>query len=423
MENKDTTPLTQVQLDLKARKKRFWDAATLQTPDRVPLACMDDYFCLSLGGATAATSYYEPEKAAKIFLEQVGQFNWDMITPFGTLPGKVGEILGCTSNKWAGYNLADDQEYQYVEKEYMTADEYDEFLKNPGDFTVRKLWPRMATGLEGFSYFPNLLVLSHTYAPISDLASILGQPKVQEMLEKMLKAGKEMNKYEQIYEITEQGLKAKGLPMLGGIALAHAPFDWVSDYMRGIKGSMMDMYYNPDKLKAVIEVITPPLIEHAIETAKMFDDPVISMPLHRGADPFMSKDQFAEFYWPSLKKMITAFIDADLTPFPYWEGSYTGRLEFLQELPPGKVLSHFDVIDLEKARKMIGDITCFWGNVPAGILMSGTPDDINDYVKKLIDIFGDTGGLIIDGGAGIPKEARVENVMALTEAVFEHGVY
>ncbi len=55
--------------------------------------------------------------------------------------------------------------------------------------------------------------------------------------------------------------------------------------------------------------------------------------------------------------------------------------------------------------------------------MSGTPDDIKDYVKKLIDLFGDTGGLIIDGGAGIPKEARIENVVALTEAVFEYGVY
>ncbi len=423
MDKKEKAPLTQEELDLQARKKRFWDAATLQKPDRVPIACMDDYFSLSLGGATPATAYYEPEKASKIFVEQVTQFNWDMITPFGTLPGKVGEILGCTSNKWAGYNLPDDQEFQYVEKEYMTADEYDEFLKNPSDFTVRKLWPRMATGLEPFGMFPNLLVFSHSYAPISDLAGMFGQPEVREMFKKLIKAGEEMNKYEQVYEVLEQDLNVKGFPMLGGVAGAHAPFDWVSDYLRGIKGSMMDMYYCPDKLKAVIEVITPPLIEYAIETAKMFGDPVVSMPLHRGADPFMSNDQFAEFYWPSLKKMIMAFIDADLIPFPFWEGSYTGRLEFLQELPPGKVLSHFDVIDLEKARKMVGDITCFWGNVPAGTFMSGTPDDIRDYVKKLIDIFGDTGGLIIDGGAGVPKEAKIENVVALTEAVLEYGVY
>jgi len=423
MDKKDTASLTRVELDLKARKKRFWDAATLKTPDRVPLACMDDYFCLSLGGATAATAYYEPEKAVKIYLEQIGQFNWDMMTPFGNLPGKVGEILGCTSNKWAGYNLPDNHEFQYVEKEYMSADEYDEFLKNPGDFTVRKLWPRMATGLEAFGLFPNLLVLSHSFAPISDLALTLGQPEVQEMLEKMLEAGKEMNKYNQIFELMEQGLNAQGFPMLGGIATAHAPFDWVSDYLRGIKGSMMDMYYEPDKLKAVIEVITPPMIQHAIETAKMFDDPVVFMPLHRGADPFMSRDQYAEFYWPGLKETIMAFVDAGLTPFTFWEGSYTGRLEFLQELPPGKVLSHFDVIDHEKAREMIGDITCFWGNVPAGTLMSGTPSDISDYVKKLIDIFADTGGLIIDGGAGIPKEAKIENVMALTETVLEYGVY
>jgi uroporphyrinogen-III decarboxylase len=186
---------------------------------------------------------------------------------------------------------------------------------------------------------------------------------------------------------------------------------------------MLDMYYQPDKLKAAIELVTPPIIEFAIQTAKELGGTVVSIPLHRGADPFMSNDQFAEFYWPSLKELLLAIIDADLTPFPYWEGSYTNRLEFLAELPPGKVWGHFDVIDLEKAKEMIGDVICFWGNIPAQTLMSGTPEQTQDYVKKLIDTFGDNGGLIVDGAMGIPKEAKLENVMAMTEAVFEHGVY
>ena len=137
----------------------------------------------------------------------------------------------------------------------------------------------------------------------------------------------------------------------------------------------------------------------------------------------MSNEQFAEFYWPSLKELLLALIDADLTPYPYWEGSYTNRLEFLAELPPGKVWGHFDVVDLEKAKKVLGNVMCFWGNVPAQILISGTPEHTKDYVKKLIDTFGDNGGLIVDGAVGIPKEAKFENVMAMTETVFEYGVY
>jgi len=138
----------------------------------------------------------------------------------------------------------------------------------------------------------------------------------------------------------------------------------------------------------------------------------------------MSNDQFAEFYWPSLKQVILALIDAGLTPMPFFEGDYTSRLEFLAELPPGKVLGHFDIIDKQKAKEIIGDVICFWGNVPAQMLVTGTPEQVKDYVKELIDIFGDNGGLIVDGAVdGVPPESKPENVEAMTQAVFEYGVY
>ena len=138
----------------------------------------------------------------------------------------------------------------------------------------------------------------------------------------------------------------------------------------------------------------------------------------------MSNEQFAEFYWPSLKQVILALIDAGLTPMPFFEGDYTSRLEFLAELPPGKVLGHFDIIDKQKAKEIIGDVICFWGNVPAQMLVTGTPEQVKDYVKELIDIFGDNGGLIVDGAVdGVPPESKPENVEAMTQAVFEYGVY
>jgi uroporphyrinogen-III decarboxylase len=138
----------------------------------------------------------------------------------------------------------------------------------------------------------------------------------------------------------------------------------------------------------------------------------------------MSNAQFAEFYWPGLKKLILALVDAGLTPMPFWEGDYTPRLPFLAELPPGKVLGHFDIVDLDQAKAELGKVMCFWGNVPASMLVAGTPGQVKDYVKRLIDTFGDTGGLIVDGAVdGVPPDSRPENVEAMTEAVFEHGVY
>jgi uroporphyrinogen-III decarboxylase len=422
MDNQDSTSLTKEQLDYQAREKRVWDAIRLQKPDRVPIVCYDEYFSLKQGGVTPAEAYFDVQRAAKAFVENVTMFNWDMVSLFGNLPGEVGRIIGIESVKFAGYNLPPKQEFQYVEKEYMLADEYDEFIKDPSDFVIRKLWPRMAKGLQPFELLPSFPVMSHTFAPIADIAIYAGLPEVREMLEKLIRIGDEMNRYTAVLDQTINSLREKGLPVYVEFP-AQAPFDWISDYFRGIKGSMLDMYYQPDKLKAAIDVITPLLIEYTIDTVGKMGINYVSIPLHRGADPFMSNDQFAEFYWPSLKQLLLALIDADITPSPYWEGSYTNRLEFLAELPRGKVWSHFDVVDLEKAKEIIGDVMCFWGNVPSQILISGTPEQTRDYVKRLIDTFGDNGGLIVDGAVGIPKEAKLENVIAMTEIVFEYGVY
>ena len=158
--------------------------------------------------------------------------------------------------------------------------------------------------------------------------------------------------------------------------------------------------------------------------AQMSGNPRVFIPLHRGSGGFLSNEQFAEFYWPGLKKLILALVDAGLTPMPYLEGDYSPRLEFLTELPAGKVLGHFDVVDIKKAKEVIGDVMCFWGNVPASILVTGKPQQVKDYVKKLIDTFGDNGGLIIDGAVdGVPPESKPENVEAMVETVFEYGVY
>ena len=106
---------------------------------------------------------------------------------------------------------------------------------------------------------------------------------------------------------------------------------------------------------------------------------------------------------------------------PFFEGDYTPRLKYLAELPTGKVLGHFDILDLKKAKEMIGDNLCFWGNIPAQMLVTGTPSQVSDYIRNLIDIFGDTGGLIIDGAVdGVPPESKFENVEAMMETVLKY---
>jgi uroporphyrinogen-III decarboxylase len=157
--------------------------------------------------------------------------------------------------------------------------------------------------------------------------------------------------------------------------------------------------------------------------AKQSGNNGVFIPMHRGAGGFMSDEHFAKFYWPCFRALLLGLIEAGLTPIPLFEGDYTPRLTFLQELPPKKIVGHFDHIDRKKAKNLIGDVMCFWGNVPSSLMCAGTPEQVKEDVKELIDIFGDNGGLIIDSTMGLPDESRPENVQALTEAVHEFGVY
>jgi uroporphyrinogen-III decarboxylase len=142
--------------------------------------------------------------------------------------------------------------------------------------------------------------------------------------------------------------------------------------------------------------------------------------MHRGAGGFMSDEQFEKFYWPSFSALIHACIENGITPMPLFEGDYTPRLKYLATLPPGKVAAHFDKIDRKQFKEVCGDVMCFWGNVPASLLCTGTPEQVKDDVKELIDIMGER--LIIDSTVGIPDESKPENILALNEAVDEYGV-
>ena len=146
------------------------------------------------------------------------------------------------------------------------------------------------------------------------------------------------------------------------------------------------------------------------------------MPLHRGAEGFMSLKQFETFYWPTLKGMILGFIEAGLTPCPFFEGDYTSRLEYLAELPKGKVLGHFDSSDINKVKEVLGKPCCIMGNVPSSLLQTGTQQDVKDYCKKLIDDIGKGGGFILASRSAV-DEAKPENVKTMIDFTKEYGVY
>ena len=117
-----------------------------------------------------------------------------------------------------------------------------------------------------------------------------------------------------------------------------------------------------------------------------------------------------------------ALIDAGLNPCPFFEGGYNEWLQYLKELPPGKVMGLFDRSDLVKVKKELGDRMCIAGGMPITLLQTGTPEQVRAETRKLIETVGQDGGFIMSCSS-VLDEAEPELVKVWMEATKEYGVY
>lgn len=88
------------------------------------------------------------------------------------------------------------------------------------------------------------------------------------------------------------------------------------------------------------------------------------------------------------------------------------RLEYLRELLKASCFWRFEETDMAEAKKKIGDLISILAKVPAALLMRGTPQEVEEYCKKLIGICAPSGGSI-SSPASTLNEARPENTKAM----------
>jgi uroporphyrinogen-III decarboxylase len=121
-------------------------------------------------------------------------------------------------------------------------------------------------------------------------------------------------------------------------------------------------------------------------------------------------------------KLVNALVDAGYTPEIFFEGDYTQRLEYLLELPKGKVIGRFDRTDMAKVKEVLGGHICIEGNVPASLLQTSDVEGVKKYCKWLIDVVGKDGGYIMGPGS-VVDEVKIENLKAMIDFTHEYGRY
>jgi uroporphyrinogen-III decarboxylase len=404
----------------KQRVSRIIDAIKLKEPDRVPVVYSPGHVPARYSGYTIKEVMYDPDKLVRAWEKYMNDFELDVLpSPAFVRSGKVLDLLDSKMTKWPGHGLGDDYSPQYVETECLKADEWDVFQQDPSDFNMRIFLPRIYGAALPFKKLPPLRSAGSFLKGMSAFTD----PEVLAAFKIFRDAEEEDAKWQKAVSAVDSMGLSSGLPQFDlGFIIGGAPLDSIGAALRGTKGTIMDMFQQPERLIEYMEKEVPATVKRAAGVADMTGVPLSFMPLHRGADGFMSEKQFHTFYWPYLKRVILGCIEEGLVPFLFAEGSYNTRLEIVKDLPKGKVIWHFDQTDMARANQIIGKYACLMGNVPTSLLVTGNPKDIKSYCRKLIETAGKGGGYIMAPGA-TADNSKPENLYAMLEAAKEFGVY
>jgi hypothetical protein len=407
----------------KMRAQRYIDAYNVKEPDRVPINLPVGDLPNIMHGVSMHTAMYDVEKAIESCREFNKQYSDELeyfAMPLYAPPGRAMEILDYRLYAFPGHGLSvNAPSIQFIEGEYMKLEEYEAFFRDPSDFWLRTYLPKIFGAFEGFRYLPPLTDILEI--PTGQLMA-LAQPQVLETLQKMIDAGKDLQKRNAIMAQSMDSGAAHGFPSMMGV-LNFAPFDAIGDTLRGTKAVMMDMFRNGDKLLKAIDIMTDIIIYSILHNPMIYNAVTVGFPLHKGADGWMSPKQYEKFYWPSLKKVMNALINEGLICQMFAEGSYNTRLEIIKDdFPKGSVVWWFDQTDMALAKKELGDKFAIQGNVPSSLMVTGSPAEAKACCRKLIETCGKGGGYIMAAGC-IAENPKLENLRAMMEAIREYGVY
>lgn len=412
----------EAEANYKAGIRRFMDALTLEhTPDRVPVMAFGTFMQTQVYGVTAREALYDYDKLFTTHQRFLEDYRPDYYgSPAFVGSGRIFELLGVRNYRWPGHGVNDDSPYQCLELENMMADDYPALIEDPSGFWLRKYLPRIFGALEPLSmltpppYIWEIVGFSGSMIPF-------GLPAVQRALKALMDAGNEALAWLQRVAQFDRLAMRKGFPTLIGGA-SKAPYDLLADTLRGTHGMMLDVYRRPEMVHAAMERLLPLYVQQGVDMATMANNPMVFIPLHKGADGFLSDRQFATFYWPTLKGLLLGLINQGCIPMVFCEGSFDSRIQYFDEIPAGTTYWQFDRTDLLKVKASLGKRHCIGGNVPAGLLLTGSEDEVKAYCRDLIDRLAPGGGYVLCNGTAM-DEGNPANLHAMIDFSRQYGVY
>lgn len=295
----------------------------------------------------------------------------------------AGDVMFALSlpTRRPGYELPETEIYQFIESEQIGADDYKGILET------------------GYSKWFNNYMCSIQHEKAGAFKLILSYIK-------MGMHGGKIQKWLQGQDI--EPIQDTGTTPV---------FDMLSQ-VRSFGEFALDLYDEPDVIKAICEQGTPEIIKTALGNVKKNVGRIALYPMRSSATA-ISPALFEEFSWPGIKACVEAFHAAGFQAIIHADGNWIPMLPKFMELPKASCFFEFDdQTDLVAAGDLLDGWHAFHGNVPATMLAFGTPDEVSAYCEKLITEVGlRHPGFVLSSGCEVPANAKLENLQAMVNSV------
>lgn len=366
--------------------ERIQAAIALQPVDRVPITPkIDTSYAARSHGVKIAEVVKNADRGREVLVqtfEDMGGFDAAPIAGMNDLGfGMMGMIT-----KLPGYHLGENELWQLDEQAIMQPEDY--------DFVTQNGWNAY---------------LGMAYGRVWERGHMPVPP--EKFMDRLMETGARGIQDMQYWE-------ARGIPTSTGMG-AFVPFE-AFRFTRSLKELISDLYRRPEEVLAASEAYMAEQVPMGIgmfQTVKQATKwGYLGSFMGQASATMLSPRFFNKFFWSFEKRIVNSLLEAGITPWLHMDSNWTPFLEYFLELPKAQVVMDIDSLtDIFKAKQILKGHMCIAGDVPPALLKLGTPEEVTDYVKKLIDVVGEDGGFILSSGCSVPVDAKPENVKAMID--------
>lgn len=307
-----------------------------------------------LAGIDLQKAHYEPDLMQKAYAAVCDTFYSDTYPIDNRRLPAVYQMLG--AKNWA---MSSSGAMQHPEVEIMNAtdEDYEALIADAYKALVERFLPRICTELD-VEGDRRTHVFAKCYAEYQRESA--AQNAIVERL------------------ITEH-------QYIGGMvtgALTEAPFDFLSDQLRGFKGITMDMRRRAASIEQAVQAIMPLII--AVGSPAHFPKGTVnSMPLHMA--PYMNEKQFERLYWPTFEKTIVELDKKGYGTYVIAEQDFTRYTPWLEQLPRTTIFN-VEEGDPKHFKSTVGKTHVIGGFFDPTITLVRSREQCLDEAKRIVDI-------------------------------------